>query len=351
MGITAAFFHSRGTCWRFSDLLNRVVRGTTIPGPAFVGNWYANPSDPDDLLAGRDRRALLTSDAQMLSRVRTPQRVWKVWKKYGICFFNLQTWKRYGTLWKALEISKKGLELLSFPEKKFWRLKVCFPLKRSEAAAASLTESSLSAVPSFHVWSYSWYKLRKAGPQLLARAPLQKIIIKGTLRTMASIHHYFARKQVGDTQKRGKPEMRSSCRNSLDLQSCRRELGPAAGLQVSPTSDTSVGQSVAILTNRRHSFVEKRSFASQAVDPGFWLTVFANEESSNFSLFLWDCLKGTTSSRFPCFAFFRHRVLHSKDWCVIGKKIHITVGESSNIIHVQRKQKRAQDRILWNTGM
>ena len=34
-----------------------------------------------------------------------------------------------------------------------------------------------------------------------------------------------------------------------------------------------------------------------------------------------------------------------------GKKIHITVGESSNIIHVQRKQKRAQDRTLRNTGM
>ena len=35
--------------------------------------------------------------------------------------------------------------------------------------------------------------------------------------SMASIHHYFAWKQVGDTRKRGKPEMRSSCRNSLDL--------------------------------------------------------------------------------------------------------------------------------------
>ena len=34
---------------------------------------------------------------------------------------------------------------------------------------------------------------------------------------IASIRHYFARKQVGDTQKRGKPEMRSSCRNSLNL--------------------------------------------------------------------------------------------------------------------------------------
>ena len=37
------------------------------------------------------------------------------------------------------------------------------------------------------------------------------------LGIMASIHHYFARKQVGDTQKRGKPEMHSSGRNSLDL--------------------------------------------------------------------------------------------------------------------------------------
>ena len=27
-----------------------------------------------------------------------PQRVWKVWKKYGICFFNFQTWKKYGNL-------------------------------------------------------------------------------------------------------------------------------------------------------------------------------------------------------------------------------------------------------------
>ena len=35
--------------------------------------------------------------------------------------------------------------------------------------------------------------------------------------SMASIHHYFVWKQVGDTQKCGKPEMRSSCRSSLDL--------------------------------------------------------------------------------------------------------------------------------------
>ena len=38
-----------------------------------------------------------------------------------------------------------------------------------------------------------------------------------SLGAMASIHLYFAGKQVGDTQKRGKPEMRSSCRKSLDL--------------------------------------------------------------------------------------------------------------------------------------
>ena len=37
------------------------------------------------------------------------------------------------------------------------------------------------------------------------------------INAMASIHHYFACEQVGDTQERGKPEMRSSCRNSLDL--------------------------------------------------------------------------------------------------------------------------------------
>ena len=34
---------------------------------------------------------------------------------------------------------------------------------------------------------------------------------------MASIHLYFAGKQVGDIQKRRKPEMRSSCRKSFDL--------------------------------------------------------------------------------------------------------------------------------------
>ena len=75
MGITTACFHSRGTCWRFSDLLNRVVRGPTIPGPASFSNWYGISSGPDDLLAGRDRRALLTSDAQMLSKVNTEDRM------------------------------------------------------------------------------------------------------------------------------------------------------------------------------------------------------------------------------------------------------------------------------------
>ena len=75
MGITTAFFDSRGTCWTFSDLLNRVVRGPTIPGPVSFSNWYGISSDPDDLLAGRDRRALLTSDAQMLSKVKTEDRM------------------------------------------------------------------------------------------------------------------------------------------------------------------------------------------------------------------------------------------------------------------------------------
>ena len=88
-----------------------------------------------------------------------------------------------------------------------------FPLRCSEAAAASLTESSLSVVPSFHVCSYSSYKLRKAGPQLFACTPLQK--------------------------------KKRHAQNS--------------------------------------SFVEKRSFANQAVDPDFTfrLTVFVNEESSS----------------------------------------------------------------------
>ena len=49
--------------------------------------------------------------------------------------------------------------------------------------------------------------------------------------SLASIHLYFAGKQVGDTQKRGKPEMRSSCRTSLDLHwsaSARPGRGPAS---------------------------------------------------------------------------------------------------------------------------
>ena len=73
---------------------------------------------------------------------------------------------------------------------------------------------------------------------------------KSCTSAMASIHLYFARKQVGDTPKRGKLEMRSSCRNSLDLH------WSAAGLQVSPTSDTSQSQSVAILMNRPHCVLQ-----------------------------------------------------------------------------------------------
>ena len=43
------------------------------------------------------------------------------------------------------------------------------------------------------------------------------LLTLGFSSTMASIHHYYPRKQVGDTQKHGKSEMRSSCRKSLDL--------------------------------------------------------------------------------------------------------------------------------------
>ena len=75
MGITTECFHSRGTCWRFCDLLNRVVRGPKIPRPVPFSDWYGISSGPDDLLAGRDRRALLTSDAQMLSKVNTEDRM------------------------------------------------------------------------------------------------------------------------------------------------------------------------------------------------------------------------------------------------------------------------------------
>ena len=57
------------------------------------------------------------------------------------------------------------------------------------------------------------------------------LILVSSKVTMASIHLYFAGKQVGDTQKRGKPEMRSSCRKSLDLPwsaSARPGRGPAS---------------------------------------------------------------------------------------------------------------------------
>ena len=66
---------------------------------------------------------------------------------------------------------------------------------------------------------------------------------------MGSIHYNFARKQVGDTQKRGNP----TCAVHAEIHSIcsdRPRPSPAAGLQVSPTSDTC--KSVAILMNRRH---------------------------------------------------------------------------------------------------
>ena len=67
--------------------------------------------------------------------------------------------------------------------------------------------------------------------------------------SMAFIHLYLARKQVGELQSAGNPrcavpaEIHWICTN-------RPRPGPAAGLQVSPTSDTS--QPVAILMNRPH---------------------------------------------------------------------------------------------------
>ena len=50
-------------------------------------------------------------------------------------------------------------------------------------------------------------------------------------RLMASIHHNFVRKQVGGTEKRTHSEIQRDCTD-------RRDPGPAAGLEVFPTSDT-----------------------------------------------------------------------------------------------------------------
>ena len=108
-------------------------------------------------------------------------------------------------LWK---LQKKVWNFLPSAWEKIWRPKVCLPLERSEAAAARLTESSSRVVPSFHICSYSSYKLCRAGPELLARRFKQK----------------------------------RHARNS--------------------------------------SFVKKRSFPSQAVDPDFRLTAFVNEKFS-----------------------------------------------------------------------
>ena len=45
------------------------------------------------------------------------------------------------------------------------------------------------------------------------------VCVQGSTQRVNGIHSslYFTRKQVGDAQKREKPEMRSSCRNSLAL--------------------------------------------------------------------------------------------------------------------------------------
>ena len=129
----------------------------------------------------------------------------KVWN----LFFQFPDLEKVWKFVKSFGNFKKRFETFSLlPERKFWRPKVCLPLERSEAAASRLTESSSRVVPSFHICSFSSYKLRRAGPELLARRFKQKM----------------------------------HAQNS--------------------------------------SFVKKRSFASQAVDPEFWLTVFVNAESS-----------------------------------------------------------------------
>ena len=68
---------------------------------------------------------------------------------------------------------------------------------------------------------------------------------------------------MGDAQKRGKPEMPSSCREIHSICTDRRDPGPAAGLQVSPTSDTC--QSVAILMNRRHCIISRDQFVRRVM--------------------------------------------------------------------------------------
>ena len=70
------------------------------------------------------------SKALLRSRKQGPQRVWKVWKKYGICFFNFQTWKKHGNLWKALETSKKGLELFAFYLRKILKTESVPPARK-----------------------------------------------------------------------------------------------------------------------------------------------------------------------------------------------------------------------------
>ena len=83
----------------------------------------------------------------------------KVWN----LFFNFQTLKSMGICEKLWTIKKKVWNFCLFPEKNFEAQKYACP------SNAGLIESSLSDVPSFHVCSYSSYKLRRASPELLAR--------------------------------------------------------------------------------------------------------------------------------------------------------------------------------------
>ena len=85
-----------------------------------------------------------------------------------------------------------------------------------------LLDSSWAVKLFVRLTELSWSNVREQSPIFTRAKKAQKITeycdtAPLTKVSMASIHLYFAGKQVGDTQKRGKPEMRSSCRKSLDL--------------------------------------------------------------------------------------------------------------------------------------
>ena len=93
---------------------------------------------------------------------------------------------------------------------------------------------AMESVNSLRISAPQWWPLREGRDgKCEGRNEKCKFLARESVSSspMASIHLYFARKQVGDNQKRGKPEMRSSCRKSLDLHwsaSARPGRGPAS---------------------------------------------------------------------------------------------------------------------------